>query len=44
MAVGEQDQGLDELGQRPAVLARLQQGLERKRRQTCSGRGPGLTG
>ena len=30
MAVCEQDQGLDELGQGPAVLARLQQGLERK--------------
>jgi len=28
VAVREQDQGLDELGQRPAVLARLQQGLD----------------
>lgn len=36
MTVSEQDQGLDELSQGPAVLACLQQGLERKEGQTCS--------
>lgn len=40
--MGEQDQGLDELGQGPAVLACLQQGLERKEDQTCSVPAPGL--
>lgn len=36
MAVGEQDQGLDEFSQGPAVLARLQQGLRNTEGQTCS--------
>lgn len=33
MAVGEQDQRLDELGQGPAVLASLQQGLDGRERE-----------